>query len=83
LSLSSIKAAGQGIRLNRAIPDMSHNFFYGTTLGQKEIAEQIPYARKQDTLPAVLTPDEVVRLLKAEANLKMRTALIASRAGAR
>jgi integrase/recombinase XerD len=51
-------------------------FFYGTTLGQKEVAEQIPYARKQDALPAVLTPDEVVRLLKAETNLKMRTALI-------
>jgi integrase/recombinase XerD len=50
-------------------------FFYGITLGQKEIAEQIPFARKEDTLPAVLTQDEVVRLLKAESNLKMRTAL--------
>src|ERR1700690_2812036 len=35
-------------------------FLYGTALGQKHIAEQIPYARKQDTLPAVLTPEEVV-----------------------
>src|SRR5437870_702224 len=50
-------------------------FFYGITLGQKEIAEQIPFARKEDTLPAVLTQDEVIRLLKADANLKMRTAL--------
>jgi integrase/recombinase XerD len=50
-------------------------FFYGITLGQKEIAEQIPFARKEDTLPAVLTQEEVVRLLKAESNLKMRTAL--------
>src|ERR1700726_3707206 len=41
-------------------------FFYGTTLGQKDIAEQIPFARIADTLPAVLTQDEVVRLLKAE-----------------
>jgi integrase/recombinase XerD len=49
---------------------------YGTTLGQKEVAEQIPYAREQDALPAVLTPEEVVRLLKAETNLKKRTALI-------
>lgn len=49
-------------------------FFYGITLGQKEVAEQIPFARKEDTLPAVLTQDEVVRLLKAEPNLKMRTA---------
>jgi integrase/recombinase XerD len=51
-------------------------FFYGTTLGKKEIAEQIPYARREDTLPAVLTPDEVVRLFKAVSSLKMRTALI-------
>jgi integrase/recombinase XerD len=49
-------------------------FFYGTTLGQKEIAQQIPFARKEGTLPAVLRQDEVLRLLKAEPNLKMRTA---------
>jgi integrase/recombinase XerD len=49
-------------------------FFYGTTLGKKEIAQQIPFARKEDTLPAVLRQDEVLRLLKAEPNLKMRTA---------
>jgi hypothetical protein len=45
--------------------------------GQKELAEQIPFARKEDALPTVLTQDEVVRLLKAEPNLKMRTALTA------
>jgi site-specific recombinase XerD len=50
-------------------------FFYGVTLGQKEIAAKIPFARKEDALPAVLTQDEVVRLLKAETTLKMRTAL--------
>ena len=49
-------------------------FFYGTTLGQKELIEQIPFARKEDTLPAVLTQDQVMSLLKAEPNLKMRTA---------
>jgi len=49
-------------------------FFYGTTLGQKEIVEQIPFARKEDTLPAVLTQEQVINLLKAEPNLKMRTA---------
>jgi site-specific recombinase XerD len=49
-------------------------FFYGTTLGQKQIVEQIPFARKEDTLPAVLTQDQVMSLLKAERNLKMRTA---------
>jgi integrase/recombinase XerD len=51
-------------------------FFYGTTLGQKQVSEQIPYARRADTLPAVLAPDEVVRFLKAVPNLKMRTAFI-------
>ena len=51
-------------------------FFYGTTLGRKEIVEQIPFARKEDTLPAVLTPQQVVSLLEAEPNLKMRTAFI-------
>jgi Phage integrase, N-terminal SAM-like domain len=29
-------------------------FFYGITLGQKEIAAQIPFARKEDALPAVI-----------------------------
>ena len=51
-------------------------FFYGTTLRRKEMIDQIPYARREDTLPAVLTPDEVVRLFKAVPNLKIRTALI-------
>jgi integrase/recombinase XerD len=49
-------------------------FFYGKTLGQKEMVEQIPFARKEDTLPAVLTQDQVINLLKVEPNLKMRTA---------
>ena len=30
-------------------------FFYRTALGRKEAAEQIPYARRADRLPAVLT----------------------------
>ncbi len=55
-------------------------FFHGTTLGNKEMAEQMPYARAEDTLPAVLTPDEVVRLLRATPNMKIRTALITIRA---
>jgi site-specific recombinase XerD len=51
-------------------------FFYGTTLGVPGVAEQIPLARKPDTLPAVLARDEVVRFLKAVPDLKMRTAFI-------
>jgi site-specific recombinase XerD len=51
-------------------------FFYGTTLGQKQVVDQIPYARRADTLPAVLSREEVERLLKTVRNLKMRTAFI-------
>ena len=40
-------------------------FFYGTTLGQKQFAEQITFARQEDRLPAVPTRNEVVPLLKA------------------
>lgn len=51
-------------------------FFYGTTLGRKDIADQIPYARRADALPAVLSREEVERLLRATPSLKMRTAFI-------
>jgi integrase/recombinase XerD len=49
-------------------------FFYGTTLGQQHIVEHIPFARREDILPAILTQDQVMSILKAERNLKMRTA---------
>jgi site-specific recombinase XerD len=51
-------------------------FFYRTTMGLKEVSEQIPYARRADPLPAVLARDEVERFLKAVPDLKMRTAFI-------
>jgi integrase/recombinase XerD len=51
-------------------------FFYGTTLGNKQLAEQIPFGRVEDTLPAVLTREQVLQLLKAERSLKMRTIFI-------
>ena len=40
-------------------------FFYGVTLGQAELPERIPYARRPRTLPIVLSADEVVRFLEA------------------
>jgi integrase/recombinase XerD len=58
----------------RMIDDM--RFFYGTTLGQKHVADQIPYARRADSLPAVLSHEVVERFLKSATNLKMRTAFI-------
>jgi integrase/recombinase XerD len=51
-------------------------FFYGKTLGQKHIVDEIPYARRADALPAVLSREEVERFLKTVRNLKMRTAFI-------
>ena len=51
-------------------------FFYGTTLGQKHVADQIPYARRADSLPAVLSREEVCRFLKSVPNMKMRTSFI-------
>jgi integrase/recombinase XerD len=51
-------------------------FFFRTTLGRKDVADQIPYSRVADTLPAVLSREEVERFLKRVASLKMRTAFI-------
>lgn len=51
-------------------------FFSGTTLGRADAAEHIPLARKTDTLPAVLTRDQVVRFLQAVPDLEMRTLFI-------
>jgi integrase/recombinase XerD len=67
----------RGLEVATIIPIMcALRFFYGTTLGRSGVAEQIPLARKADTLPAVLARDEVLRFLKAVPDLKMRTAFI-------
>lgn len=50
-------------------------FFYGVTLGQDEVPERIPYARRPRPLPAVLSRDEVVGFLEAVPSLKSRVAL--------
>lgn len=52
-------------------------FFYGTTLGNKSLADQITFARIENTLPAVLTRDQVLSLVKAEPDLMMRTIFVA------
>ena len=56
----------RGLKANSINPIIGAlRFFYGTTLGRKDIADQLPFARKEDTLPAVLSQDEVLRLLRA------------------
>ena len=67
----------RGLKPNSINPIMGAlRFFYRTTLGLKEVPEQIPYARRADPLPAVLAREEVVRLLKAVSDLRMRTLFI-------
>jgi integrase/recombinase XerD len=40
-------------------------FLYGTTLGQPAVVQLIPYGKKPKTLPAVLSPEEVLRVVAA------------------
>jgi integrase/recombinase XerD len=50
-------------------------FFYGVTLGRAAMVERIPYARKLQQLPVVLSGDEVARFLAGVRRLKHRMAL--------
>jgi integrase/recombinase XerD len=50
-------------------------FFYAVTLDNLEMAARIPLPRKADPLPAILSRDEVARLLTSVANRQMRTLL--------
>ena len=69
--------ASRGLQAATIIPIMcAIRFFYGTTLGRPNVADHIPLARKADTLPAVLTRDQVVQFLKAVPDLEMRTIFI-------
>src|ERR687897_2646091 len=62
----------RGLKASSICPIMSAlRFFYGTTLGDREAAAEIPLPRKADPLPAILSQDEVKRLLRSVANLRM------------
>ena len=50
-------------------------FFYAVTLDRPEEAARIPLPRKADPLPAILSREEVARLLARVADPKMRTLL--------
>lgn len=72
-----VHLVARGLKTATIIPIMcAIRFLYATTLKVKDVAEQIPLARKEDTLPAVLSRDEVLRFLKAVPDLKMRTIFI-------
>jgi site-specific recombinase XerD len=39
-------------------------FLYGVTLNRPEVVHAIPYGKRPKTLPSVLSPDEIVRLIE-------------------
>ena len=56
-------------------------FLYVVTLGQPDMIQRLPYAKKPKTLPTVLSLDEVRRFLGAIGNAKHRMVLITAYAG--
>jgi integrase len=50
-------------------------FLYGTTLGRPEQLPLIPYGKRPKTLPSVLAPEEVLRLISAAETLRDRVFL--------
>lgn len=40
-------------------------FLYGVTLGRPDVVQTIPYGKRPKTLPSVLSPKEVTRLIEA------------------
>jgi integrase/recombinase XerD len=68
---------GRGLQAATIVPIVcALRFFYETTLGRPDAGKHIPLARKADTLPAILTREQVVRFLKAVPDLEMRTIFI-------
>src|SRR5690242_15229257 len=66
----------RGLKAASICPIMSAlRFLYGVTLDRPEQAARIPLPRKADPLPAVLSPDEVARLLGAVPDPWMRALL--------
>jgi site-specific recombinase XerD len=59
--------------LNQVVSSL--RFFYGVTLGRKDLPERIPYARRRKTLPVVLSPEEVAAFLEAVESRRDRVAL--------
>jgi len=68
--------------VNRAVTAL--RFFYKVTMGRRDAPDMIPLARRPEKLRAVLTPEEVARLIDAAPGPKYRAALsIAYGAGLR
>lgn len=50
-------------------------FFYTVTLSRPEALAKVSHVHQPETLPAILSPEEVTRVLEAAANLKYKAAL--------
>jgi integrase/recombinase XerD len=59
--------------LNQAVSAL--RFLFRITLGRRDIVEHTPFVHKPHKLPAVLSPEELARLLDAAPSLKHRAAL--------
>jgi len=59
--------------LNQVVSSL--RFFYGVTLGRKDLPERIPYARRPKTVPVILSPEEVAAFLEAVESRRDRVAL--------
>jgi integrase/recombinase XerD len=59
--------------LNQVVSSL--RFFYGVTLGRKDLPERIPYARRRKTVPVILSPEEVASFLEAVESRRDRVAL--------
>lgn len=51
-------------------------FFYGTTLSRQEMIPRIPYGKRPQRLPVVLSQDEVVRLFRCISHYMYRVMLM-------
>jgi integrase/recombinase XerD len=71
-----VHLVSQGIAwatLNQVVSSL--RFFYGVTLGRKDLPERIAYARRPKTLPVILSPEEVAAFLEAVPSRRDRVAL--------
>ena len=59
--------------VNRVVTAL--RFFYRVTMGLRDAPDMIPLARRPEKLRAVLTPEEVARLIDAAPGMKYRAAL--------
>jgi integrase/recombinase XerD len=71
-----VHLVSQGIAwatLNQVVSAL--RFFFGVTLGRKDLPERIAYARRSKTLPVILSPEEVATFLEAVPSRRDRVAL--------